>query len=151
MIVETSRFGKIEIEEEDIITFVSPILGFTRFTRFVLLKHREDIPYIMWLQSVEEPSLAFAVVDPFFVVDEINYEVEIPDEDVKELGIKSPTDIAIFTLISIPDGPESISINLKAPIVINTKTRKGKQIIVDKDYPLRYPLVKSKRSERSAV
>lgn len=151
MIVETRRFGRIEVKEEDIITFVSPILGFTRFTRFVLLRHREDTPYIMWLQSVEEPSLAFAVVDPFFVVDDINYEVEIPDEDVKELGISSPTDIAIFTLISIPDGPESISINLKAPIVINIKTRKGKQIVVDKDYPLRYPLIKKQKSEKSAV
>ncbi len=148
MKIKSTRFGEIEVEERDIITLVSPIIGFTRFEKFILIRHSDEIPYILWLQSVEEPSLAFAVMDPFLIPD-LEYEIEIPDEDVKDLGIESPSDIAVFTIISMPDGPESISINLKAPIIINLKTGRGKQIIVARDYPVRYFILKKGKEEAS--
>ena len=69
MIIDTVRFGEVEVEENRVIHFVEPILGFEKSLRYVILDHAEDSPF-KWLQSADEPELAFVVTNPkFFGID----------------------------------------------------------------------------------
>ncbi len=138
MQIETSRFGKIEIEESKIIFFTSGILGFPEAKRYVLIPHPNS-PFF-WLQAVDVPELAFVVIDPKIFFPE--YEITIPPEAKKELHIKDKDEICILCIVTIPkDKPEEMTVNLLGPIIINVTRKLAKQIVLNsKRYPLREPL-----------
>lgn len=135
--VETTRFGEMEVSEEEIIEMVEPILGFPWAKRFVIKEHRPGIPF-KWFQCIDDGSLAFVIVDPRVFKED--YKAEISFEEAERLGITGPGDAVVYVLVTIPhDSPRDITINLRAPIVINLKTRKAKQVILDDDmYPIKY-------------
>ena len=60
MEVRTSRFGVIDIAEDRVITLPKGVLGFPNFTRYCLLQPGDDACFF-WLQSLDDPSLAFVV------------------------------------------------------------------------------------------
>jgi flagellar assembly factor FliW len=138
MKVETSRFGAIEVEESSIIKMPRGLIGFEQYTSFVLVEHRPDTNF-RWLQSTEESSLAFVVVDPSkFYAD---YEVEISDADAEKLNLKSASDTSVLVVATVSSG-EEITANLAAPVVINMKEMLGMQVILqDNRYPIKHPLV----------
>ncbi len=139
MEIETTRFGKIEIEEGKIIFFTSGILGFPEAKRYVLIPHREDSPFF-WLQAVDVPELAFVVVDPklFFP----DYDPELPLEAKKELHLREGDELCFLTIVTIPkEKPEEMTVNLLGPIAVNVSRRLAKQVVLDsRRYPLREPL-----------
>lgn len=104
------------------------IVGLSENTRFVLLDPEDDESSFRWLQSLDDPAIAFVVADPFDLF--ANYEPEIPDEDLEILGINSPEDIALICVLTVPGDIRSVTANLLAPIVVNVETRRGKQIIL---------------------
>jgi flagellar assembly factor FliW len=139
MIVDTYRFGELLLETDDLITMPDGLVGLTDLKRFYLIEEIPERPF-RWLQSIDEPGLAFAVVDPYdFFLD---YECEVDDTDASLLGITGPEDAAIFTLLTIsPDGRE-VTANLVAPVIVCTETRKAKQVILSGDrYTTRHQLV----------
>lgn len=140
MEILTSRFGKIDIEEDKIITFKREILGFPRAKRFVLLPHRESSPFY-WLQCLDQPDLAFVVVNPgIFVMD---YSFDLPDDIQEELLIKGTGDVAILVIVTIERGKEAsrITANLLGPIVINARLRLAGQVVLNPNrYPVDFPL-----------
>lgn len=138
MKIETTRFGALEIDDESIITMPKGPLGFEDNTKFVTIQHREDTAF-RWLQSVEEPSLAFVVVDPSRFMD--NYDIEISDMDVEKLQLESDKDAFILAIARISDGGKQIALNLAAPIVINSRNMTGMQIVLqDNRYAVKHPL-----------
>jgi len=129
MKVMTSRFGEIEIEQADILTFPRGLPGFEACTQFVIISPEQDEPF-SYLQSTQEEELVFIIADPFtFYVD---YDFELTDGTVSELGIESPDDIVVRSIITIPDELEKATINLVAPIIINGTSRVGKQVVLGK-------------------
>jgi len=138
MKAETSRFGAIEVEESSIIKMPRGPIGFEQYTSFVLVEHRPDTDF-SWLQSTEESSLAFVVVDPSkFYAD---YEVEVSDADAEKLNLKSASDASVLVVLTVLSGSQ-ITANLAAPIVINMKEMLGMQVILqDNRYPIKHPLV----------
>lgn len=136
MLIETRDFGKMEIDEKDIITFVEPIFGFEDYHKYVLLEHEELNPHFVWLQSVEEPMICFVMANPSEVVPD--YHVTLPAEAVETLGEGSAL---YFVLTVIRDPYYESTVNLKSPVVINTKTGKAIQVILEEPYPIRQPLV----------
>jgi flagellar assembly factor FliW len=132
-----TRFGSFEYSEEDVITFSEGLIGFAQCTRFLIISSPSNDSF-RWLQSLEEPGLAFLVVDPADFVD--GYAVEIADQEAHALGITSETATLLFTTASIPSAkPEDMTINLAGPIVINAETRQGRQLVVDDEaVPVRY-------------
>jgi len=136
--IETSRFGKIDIDESKIIFFTSGILGFPEAKRYILLPHPNS-PFF-WLQAVDVPDLAFVIIDPkvFFP----DYNPRIPPEAKKELHIKDDDEICILNIVTIPkDKPEEMTVNLLGPIIVNVSRKLAKQIVLDsRRYPLREPL-----------
>lgn len=133
--VETTRFGSIVVEEEDIITFPEGMLGFSKINKYVLVE-RVDDSLFMWLQAVKKPSVAFPLLEP--QIFEMNYRVELAEEDRDTLQLKNLKHAKVFAIITIPSDPTKMTANLKAPIVVNLKNRLAKQVILHMaDYPIR--------------
>lgn len=134
----TRLFGEIEIDESKIITFEDGIIGFPDMKKFTLIfdEEKEGRPSISWLQSMDEPEIAFPVMDPLFVCETYNPSVE--DELLKDLGTIKEDNLYVLVTVTVPQNIKELAVNLKAPIVINTDTRKASQIIVEDDLPVRY-------------
>jgi len=137
MILENTRFGTIEIDDDKIITFAKGIPGFERLTRYALITEEEGV--LEYLQSVEKPELSFILVDPFLYCRD--YEFELSDQTVEELEVRSEEDLIIRCILTLRDGVKNATMNLVAPIVINAARRLGKQVILTKTaYGTRHPL-----------
>lgn len=136
----TRLFGEIEIDESKIITFEDGIIGFPDMKKFTLIfdEEKEGRPSISWLQSMDEPEIAFPVMDPLFVCETYNPSVE--EELLKNLGTIKEDNLYVLVTVTVPQNIKELAVNLKAPIVINTDTRKASQIIVEDDLPVRYKI-----------
>lgn len=146
MIVETKRFGNIDIEEKDIIIIVGGVLGFEGIQKFVLLDHDAETPF-KWLQAVGNPELAFVVMEPFIFCPD--YQFELSDNDIKEIGLAKPEEAVVLTILVIPEDPKKMSANIKAPIVINQANKKGKQVVLNNDaYPIKYHLFREEKKSQ---
>ena len=131
MQLETKHFGTITIDEAKILTFPDGIPGFEEKTRFALVQNPEpEVPF-HWLQSVEEEGLTFVVTNPFLI--RFNYDFDLPEHVVKKLEIQGQEDVQIFCIVRIPEKVQEMTINLTAPIVLNTRTLKGKQVVLEDD------------------
>ena len=144
MKIKTKIFGEIEIEENKTINFPGGIIGFPDMKEYILIfeekkENTESKASISWLQSLEEPSLALPVVDPLFLIKD--YEPTVEDELLKPLGEIKPEELLILTAITVPADIEQMTVNLRAPIVINSETRRGCQVIAENtELDVRYPI-----------
>ncbi len=126
MKIYTTRFGDIEVKEEEIIKFPEGLLGFEDKKEFVIFIMEEGSP-LMWMQAVKEPALAFILIKPFeFRPD---YSVDISDKDVEFLKIEKPQDVDLLSIVVVPNDPSKMTANLQGPIILNTKKNLAKQII----------------------
>ena len=143
MQLETSRFGTIDVADNDVLTFTQPIIGFQEFRRFTLLPGPEK-GAITWLQSVDAGDLAFLLVNPRQVVSD--YQVKLGPHELAELAVDRVDELEIFTLVVVPQDRTKIRTNLRAPILVNRKHRLGKQTILDKsDYPVQFFLAQAQQ------
>lgn len=129
MLINTIHFGEIEVDESNVIHFEDGLPGFEDVKKFVLLDTLEPDDTFKVLQAVEQPHPAFAVVNPFDV--KSDYEVTIDDSTRISLGISDSNDVAICSVVSIPEKITRMTANLMAPIVINTVTKMGRQMIMN--------------------
>ncbi|MCL4235574.1 MAG: flagellar assembly protein FliW [Deltaproteobacteria bacterium] len=136
--VHTSRFGDIEVEIGRAIKIPGGLLGFPDSARYALLEPDQDSPF-WWLQSLDEGDLAFVVTDPleFFP----DYRVDARSEELDALGISDRSDLDVLVLLSLKGGIESMTANLQGPILLNAKTRVGRQFVLkDSGYQTRHAL-----------
>ncbi len=133
--VSSSRFGDITVAAETIIEFPAGLIGFSRGQRFIMLEHS---PPFSWLQSVDEPDLAFVVVDGFEFGE--NYKVEPPIGD-REIDLKEDDEFGILVVVTVRSNAADTTANLKAPLFVNLRNRKGVQVIFDNpNLSTRFPL-----------
>ena len=148
MEIVTRDFGAIEIDESSIIQFDEGIIGFENYRSYVLLDESDEHSPFKCLQSTEDSSLAFMLLDPFTVRQD--YEVEIDESTAAQLAINNNDDIVIFVIVVVPENIKMMSFNLKAPIIINARVKKGAQYIIDKsDYRVRHYLADEIERARS--
>ena len=141
MKIQTSRFGSLDVSDETLLLFPSGLVGFPACRRFVVLDVAVDCDY-QWFQSVDEPSLAFVIVDVHLL--QPDFRVDAPDESLAELDIIQTDQILIMAVVTIPSGkPDQATANLRAPLVINLRSRLGKQMVLHESLPLRYPLLQA--------
>jgi flagellar assembly factor FliW len=125
--IDTTRFGEIEIDESQAVHFPEGLLGFPENKDFIIMEHRPGSPFL-WLQSLTSPELAFVMTNPFLIKKDY-----LKNEPEKETLMKSEegNDTIIFSLVTIPQGKaEKTTVNLLGPIVIDTKSRKARQVIL---------------------
>ncbi|MEW6220145.1 MAG: flagellar assembly protein FliW [Thermodesulfobacteriota bacterium] len=127
--VETSRFGAIDIDDDKIITMTSPVLGFPESRHFALVPHRDQSPFC-WLQSLDEPHLAFVVIRAAAL--DADYHPAIDSQARRELGLSRDIEADLLVILTIPHGqPQRMTANLLAPIVVNVAKRLAKQVVLD--------------------
>lgn len=136
MKVDTYLFGSVEVSPEKIITFPNGLVGFEQSKRF-MLAHEEGTaqPTSYTLQSLDVPTLAFQIVDP--VTLGYNYELALSDAETALLQSPAPEEVAVMQVLfkKEEDGKASITPNLRAPLVINTKARIGLQKVMETMQP----------------
>ena len=138
MRIQTSRFGSISLEEEDILRFPEGILGFGDLRTFVLLDDPSD-EIFAWLQSCEKPEIAFPVLEPELFADQ--YKPELGKTDMVALRMDDQNRARFFAIITIPDDPTQMTANLKAPVVINLTNRLARQCVLqDNRLAIREPI-----------
>jgi len=142
MRIQTSRFGLIELTNEDMIEFPEGILGFGQLRQFVLLDDPND-EIFAWLQSCEEPGIAFPVLEPELFADE--YKPTLAKSDISALRLEGgESGYRMFSIVTIPKDPTDMTANLKAPIVINIKARLARQCVLqDNSLAIREPIFKT--------
>lgn len=138
MIINTRLFGDIDIDEQKIITFDTGIVGFDYLKNFTLIHEAEkESKTVLWMQSVDEPEMAIPVLNPLMVKPDYNPVVE--DEIIRGLGKIEEEQIFVLVTLSVPADIKEMSVNLKAPVIINPGTLKACQVIVEnEDYPIRF-------------
>ena len=139
--VETVRFGPLEYIDEEIIVFEKGIPGFEHENQFIIVRmdsEGKENP-LAFLQSIQTPELAFIIANPFsFYAD---YEFKLDDATKDELKIDDTEDVLVWGIVSVPEKFEKATINLQAPVIVNTKKKKGKQIILlEGNYLTKTPL-----------
>lgn len=127
MDILSHRLGKLEVPEDKIIEMKRPILGFETLTRFCLVEVSEIKPFML-LHSVDEAEVAFMVVNP--VVFFPDYKIEVNPKEIAELMIDDVATVETYTIVSVPEDPERISVNLQGPILINTYNNYAKQLVL---------------------
>lgn len=140
MELNTKLFGKINVDEEKIITFDNGIIGFCDMKRFMLIHDSEqEGKAITWLQSIDEPEFAMPVINPLLV--DNTYDPVIEDELLSGLGEIKEDELLVLVTITVPKEIEKITCNMAAPIVINAGNRKACQVITEGNtYLVKYPV-----------
>jgi flagellar assembly factor FliW len=135
MQIITSRFGPLRIDDEDVLDFPAGVYGLEDCRRWVLLADDEN-PAVCWLQSVERPEVALALASPRrFVPD---YQARIARRELAELCASDLKEAEL--LVVVGRSGEGLTLNLKAPVVIDPERRLGRQVVVNGQFPVSYPL-----------
>ncbi|MBP1992643.1 flagellar assembly protein FliW [Paenibacillus eucommiae] len=138
MKLHTSRFGEIDIETEKLLTFTQGIPGFEDKHSFIMLHPDAEIPF-SFMQSAEDGNLAFLVTDPFLYFPD--YQFDLPEGIQQEVNIQQPEEIMIRSIVSIHPDTQEFALNLLAPIIVNTKEKLGKQVILHhSSYKTKHPI-----------
>ena len=141
MQIQTTRFGPVTIDPNHIMTFPQGLVGFPDQVRFALLGQARDGAQegaFYWLQATENPELAFLVTDPaqFFK----DYQVCIREETQQDLNLADAKDGQVLVICN--RAGEWLTGNLLGPLVINTRTRIGQQMVLtEKKWTCRQPLI----------
>ncbi len=141
--IKTKPFGDIEVDEKQEITFAEGLFGFEKYKKYYLLEN-ENSPFL-WLQSSDEPSLAFILIDPRQFKED--YKLKLSEEDYNSINIKDKeSELIDFVIVTVPSDPEKMTANLQGPIIINIKKKIGKQVIsLIEDYTVRCPILSEMR------
>ena len=139
MDVQTSRFGVVEIAEDRVIHIPKGLLGFSQLTKYCLLQPTDDACFF-WLQSLEDPGLAFVVTDPTVFVNE--YSVPIRSDQMEDLRLGRVEDAQVLVIVN--KHGDQLTGNLQGPVVVNTVDRIGEQLVLaDKRWTTRHTLMRS--------
>lgn len=138
LLIQTTRFGQVQFQSDDLLTFPEGILGFSDLKRFVLLDDPND-DIFAWLQSCDEAAIAFPVLEPELFSDA--YKVTLAKTDLDALRLSNLEGARLFCIITIPDDPTQMTANLKAPLVINVGLKMARQCVLqDNHLAIREPI-----------
>ena len=133
--VRSSRFGELSVPAETIIDFPHGMIGFPEHRKFVMFEHKAPFA---WLHSTEDPDLAFVVIDGSKLCHLFDFKAPFGD---KEIELKEDDEFAILVVVTVRSDPKLTTANVKAPLFVNLRTRKGLQIIHDDPkFPTRFPI-----------
>lgn len=135
MRISTTRFGSLDIHREDVIVFPGGVFSFEDCTDWVLLADAQTAS-VGWLQSVTRPEVALAIVSPKRFVP--SYQLQITARELEPLRLERVRDAQVLTILNKHE--EGLTLNLRAPLVINLDRRLGRQVVNKLDEPIAYPL-----------
>jgi flagellar assembly factor FliW len=125
--ITTTRFGELEVDKKDIIEFTEGLLGFENLKKFFIVDPG-DQTLILWLQSTDDAATAFPIIEP--KIFQPNYMVKLLPVELNSLSLENLQNASVYTVLTIPQNVTEMSANLKAPIIINNKTKSARQIVL---------------------
>ncbi|MCK6485017.1 MAG: flagellar assembly protein FliW [Phycisphaerae bacterium] len=138
MIIQTSRFGGVEVDESRLLKFPRGLLGFPNEHEYALIQTGEGSGFY-WMQSVTRPELAFVVCDPRLFVSD--YAAPVKDEDLAAVEAEAADDTQFFVIVNKVG--ETLTANLQGPLLVGVSSRTGKQMVLsDKRFNTRHPLMR---------
>ncbi len=150
MKVVTSRFGEIEISEEQVYTLAAPLPGFPNTKQFFFIRNEKITPF-EWMQSIEEGEVTFVVVEPrhFFH----DYFPQISVSELKDIDLEKSDDYLLMSIVVLPEDMTKMTANLRGPLVINNKLKRMKQVFIETDqWTVRESIVEGiRRKEQAAI
>lgn len=139
MVVNTAVLGPVEVEMENVFHLPEGLYGFERKGDYALVTKEDEDMTLMWLQAVDASVPCFVVFNPFEILD--GYDPIVEPSDLRYLDCKDASDLLFLVIAVVPDNVNDITVNLKSPIVINRRERRGRQVILaNRDYPIKFPL-----------
>lgn len=136
MEVDTTRFGEIEVPEEDVFCFPEGVLGFNELREYALLKLEGEEP-LLWLQSTDEAEVAFVVCDPARF--NSDYRVRVTKEELASIELDNVSGGRVLVILTLSPDPTLATANLQGPLVFNVRKRLAKQIVVTgEEYTTKY-------------
>jgi len=134
--IETRRFGRIEVEAEDVIRFEDGIPGFPEAHRYAVLEHSQESLF-GWLVSLDQADLAFVITSPWHFFPD--YDPPVEARHLRRLGVEREEDLEIVTLAILSDG--AVRLNLAAPVLIHGRSKRGLQLVPERTrYSTREPI-----------
>ena len=151
MKVETSRFGTLDISEEEIIRFPEGLYGFEKETEFTLLPFNPNVESPMeWMQSLKSTHLAFVVTDPYLY--QPDYKLKLSEEDKKRVELEEGDLYLTRAIVTIPENYSEMTANLIAPLVINKGKGVARQfVLTNMDYDTRHYLLPEEMRNSAAT
>ena len=145
MKVETTRFGRVDVPEEKVITTPHGLLGFPDMRRFCMLQQKKTFPFV-WYQSLDDPAVAFVMIDPWLFKPDYQPDLELAIQAMGWDGDADQAPLECYVIVTIPRGaPDKMTANLMGPVVLNPNTREALQIVLSNEsYSFKYPLLKQK-------
>ncbi|MBN4056907.1 flagellar assembly protein FliW [bacterium AH-315-J21] len=147
--VTTTRFGELNVTLDKVIELEKPVLGFEAHSRFILVEHEEMAPFV-WLQAIDEPELAFLMINPtlFFP----DYSIEVNPKEVEDIGVVDGSEVETYAIVTVPNDAKKMTANLQGPIVINMFTKQAKQLVLaNSRHSVREPLFNESSSNSSSI
>ena len=126
--IDSPVLGPLTLAVDDLFAFTAGLVGMPDHRRFALVDAGR--PGLSWLQSADDPSLVFVLVDPFRM--RADYAVELPDADLAPLGAARPDEVLVLAIVTLGAGGAATA-NLRAPVVLNLATRRGRQVVLTDD------------------
>jgi len=127
---------------EAVLQLSDGLIGYPALKTYRLFEPKDGYP-LKFLQSVEREDISFTCIDVGAI--KPDYVVPLNDADAQELAIQAPADALILALVMIPEDPTRMTANLAGPVVVNVKTLKARQIVLNIDqFPLAYPVFSGK-------
>jgi flagellar assembly factor FliW len=149
MLIHTVNFGELDVPEDKIITFKEGLPGFPQIHRFVVLE-MDDLKPFQYLQALDDPPIALFIINPFLI--DPNYEFRLTDSDMEDVNSANSAELAVYAVTTIPKNSAEATLNLMAPIVINHKDRRGKQVILlESKYSVKHPLFNNANPSEAKV
>jgi flagellar assembly factor FliW len=139
MEIQSKYFGKLEISPETIIEMIQPIYGFESSKRFTLLSDQDIGTDLLWFQSIDEQNVCFMLANPSSFINNVMFEIS--EEELKIVNANHLDDIDVLTIVSLGETFDKSTLNLKSPILLNSKNNHGAQIILNQDLPFKASLV----------
>jgi flagellar assembly factor FliW len=125
-----------EVPENSIFTFPEGILGFEDVHKYAFILNEKVAPF-MFMQAIDRPNLSFVCIESFRICPD--YNIVLPDTTVKGLEIKDANDALVISLVTVRKDVMETTANLMSPIIMNMKTLKAQQVILENsNYPVRY-------------
>jgi flagellar assembly factor FliW len=133
-----NELGRIPIKDDSILNFPNGLFGFENNRRFALVTVDEMKPF-QWLVGVDEPGITFMMVDPYLV--DQDYGLELDRETLAQVKATAPEEVVVYAIATLHTNEPSMTVNLKAPLVVNPAARSGAQIhLRDARYGTRHPI-----------
>ena len=144
MDVRTKSGTTIQVQGKDLLEIPEGLFGFEEYKNYAI--YESEFPPFMWMQSTDESSLAFLIVDPFLVAED--YELDVDDKALAKIGISNPAEVCVMAIVTIPAGGTPVTANLQGPLVINRSNNKAMQVILNSNkWTTKHDIIKALKAK----